>query len=567
MHQVEQAGSGPVAGQKVPARRAGGQGIAAATLIIALLTAGSRALGFLREAVYASVFGASPALDAFLVAQGVPNLILGLVSTAIATAATPVLAGYVASGRRPEAVRTFSVLTNVVLLVVVPGLAVLGLLAEPVVRLMAPGFSPEQVRLAAGLTRVLLVASLFVTVMNLLTGLLHAHRRFTGPAATGIPFNAAMIAAAAFFGATYGPWALAVGFTAGSLLRILVQLPEVRWIGFRHRWVVDLGDPGLRAIAALLPPLFLSAAVNEVNVFVDRMVGSTLGEGIISALNYAFRVVTLPHGLLAMALVQAVYPSLGAVAGTGDRAAFRHLLQRGMGVLTVGLAPMTVALVVLREPIVAFVYGRGSFDAQDAGLTALALAGYGLGLVPMALRDLASRALYATRDSRTPALVAVAAMVVNVAGDLALGRWLGITGLALATTLSFTTGLVLLLVHLQRRYGAVDVGGMAAGAGRVLAAAALAAVVMDGAYRALAARWQVSVAELADGSAGAAVELALVAGPGLLGCAVYLLVLALLRAPEIADLLDAGRRLLGRARRAGAPARLGMPRPGARGGD
>lgn len=538
------------------------QGVAAATLIIAVLTAASRVLGFLRETVYASVFGASPELDAFLVAQGVPNLILGMVSTAIATAATPVLAGYVAAGRRGEAARSFSALANAVLVVVVPALALLGVLAEPVVRWMAPGFGPEQVRLAAGLTRLLLVASLFVTVMNLLTGLLHAHRRFTGPAATGIPFNLAMIVAAAFFGTTYGPWALAAGFTVGSLLRILIQLPEARWVGFRHRWLLDWDDPGLRTIAGLLPPLFLGAAVSEVNVFVDRMVGSTLGEGIISALNYAFRVVTLPHGLVAMALVQAVYPSLGAVAEAGDGAAFRRLLQRGMGALAVGLAPMTVALVVLRDPIVAFVYGRGRFDAQDATLTALALAAYGLGLVPMALRDLANRALYAARDGRTPARVALVAMGVNVAGDLVLGPWLGITGLALATTLSFTTGLVLLVAHLDRRYGAVDVGGLLASTGRVAMAAAASGVAMHGAYRALLAHWQIQPSALADGAAGAAVELALVAGPGAVGCVAYLLALVVLRSPEVTDLVEAGRRLLDRARQAAATARPGMRRTG-----
>ncbi|WP_460039278.1 murein biosynthesis integral membrane protein MurJ [Thermaerobacter litoralis] len=525
------------------------QGVATATLLIALLTAGSRVLGFLREAIFASVFGASPELDAFLVAHGVPNLILGLVSTAIATAATPVLAGYVAAGRRDQAVRTFNSLALGVLAFVVPGLALLGVVAEPLVRLMAPGFDPGQVRLAAGLTRVLLIASLFVTLMNLLTGLLHAHRRFTGPAFTGIPFNLAMIAAALFFGSLYGPWALAVGFTVGSLLRVLVQLPEARGIGYRPAWVVDPADPGLRAIVALLPPLFLSAAVSEANVFVDRMVGSTLGEGIISALNYAFRVVTLPHGLLAMALVQALYPSLAAVAGAADGAAFRRLLQRGLGLLMAVLAPMTAALVALRDPIVAFVYGRGSFDARDAALTALALAAYGLGLVPMALRDLAGRALYAQRDSRTPALAAVVAMGVNVVGDVVLGRWLGITGLALATSLSFTVGLVLLLGRLHRGRRAVDLADLLVRAGRVAAAAAVAGLVMATTYRALLDRWQIRAAALGAGTAGAVVELGLVGLPGLAGCAVYLLLLVLLRAPEAGDLLEVGLGMAGRLRR------------------
>ena len=531
----------PANPEGAPARPAADltRGVAAATLTIAVLTAASRVLGFVRETVYASVFGASGQLDAFLVAQGVPNLILGLVSGAIATAATPILAGYVARGQREQAARTFSVLANGVLLVVAAGLGLLALLAEDVVRLMAPGFPADRVALAAGLTRILLVASWFVTVMNLITGLLHAHRRFFGPAFTGIPFNLAMIAAALFFGQRFGAYALAVGFTVGSLLRVLVQLPDLRRTGFRHRWELDPADPGLRAIAALLPPLFLGYAVSEVNVFVDRMVGSTQVEGTISALNYAFRLVTLPHGLLAMALVQALYPSLGAVHAAGDRAAFRDLLQRGLGALMVVLAPMTVGLVVLRGPIVDFVYERGSFDARDTLLTSLALAAYGLGLVPMALRDLANRALYAWQDGRTPAAVAVIAMVVNVVGDLTLGRWFGITGLALATTLSFTVGFVLLAAHLHRRYRAIALRPLAGTAARVVVASVVAGVVMAGVYRECLARWTGP----GEGTAGAATELALVAVPGLAGCAVYALALVLLRVREVADLWGAAGRL------------------------
>ncbi|MFS8639289.1 MAG: murein biosynthesis integral membrane protein MurJ [Symbiobacteriaceae bacterium] len=543
------------------------RGLAAATATIAVLTATSRVLGFLRETVYASVFGASAELDAFLVAQGVPNLVVGLVSSAIATAATPLLAGVVARGDREKAARTFSALANLVMMVTAVAMIPMALMADGVVRLMAPGFTAEQVRLAAGVTRVLLIASLFVTWMNLLTGWLHACRRFFWPASTGIPFNVAMIAAALFFGARYGAYALAVGFTVGSLLRVLVQLPGVRRTGFRHRWCLDLADPGLRAILGLLPALFLGYAVTEVNVLVDRMVASTQEEGTISALNYAFRLVTLPHGLLAMALVQALYPSLGAVSATADREAFARLLGRGLGVLVGLLTPMTVALVVLRVPIVEFVYGRGSFDARDTLLTSLALAAYGLGLVPLALRDLANRALYAWQDARYPAMVAVVAMLVNVVGDLMLGRWLGITGLALATTLSFTIGFALLAARLGRRYRALPWYPLAATAVKALAAGVVAGMTMDAAYRWLRPVWAGGASGAGTGEALA--ELALVTAPGLAGCAVYAGCLVLLRVREAEDVLEAARRLVnrlaGRGRYGlvrGAAARLPAPTPG-----
>ncbi len=289
-------------------------GVAGAALLVTVVTAVSRVSGFAREAVMAAVFGASPGLDAYLVAHQVPNVVIALLSTAVATAAIPPLAARVAGDDDAAAHRLFRTVALVVTGLLGAASAVMALAAPGIVRVLAPGFGPAQLALTTELTRILLLATMFVAGMNLVSGLLNVHRRFFWPAFVGIPFNVAMMVAALVFGPRYGVESLAWGFVAGSVLRVLVQLPAVRRTGFAWAGAVRLRDPGLTAIAGLLPVLLIGHVLSNLNTLVDRMVGSTLESGAIAALNYAYRLVTLPHGLLVAALLQALYPTLSAAA-------------------------------------------------------------------------------------------------------------------------------------------------------------------------------------------------------------------------------------------------------------
>lgn len=199
--------------------------LARAAALIFAFTAVSRVLGFLREAVFAATFGASAELDAFFVAQGPQNIVVTLVSTAVVTSAIPVLAAYVSDGDDGRARATFNAVFTLVLGALIAAAGLMAIFAEPLVRLTAPGFDPEQVELAARLARILLAASALVAATNLISGLLQAHRRFLWPAVVGIPFNVAMIGAALLLAGDLGAVALALGFVIGSAARVAVLAP------------------------------------------------------------------------------------------------------------------------------------------------------------------------------------------------------------------------------------------------------------------------------------------------------------------------------------------------------
>jgi putative peptidoglycan lipid II flippase len=450
------------------------RGIARAAMLLSGLAVVSALLGLARDVVIAARFGASSELDAYLVAQGLMNLALGLLAGAMAKAAVPVLARGVAHGEVLAAHRTALVALSVTTVVLSLASIAMWVAAGPVVELLAPGFGAAEQRLAQRLTRIVLVATVFIAGTNLLASVAQAHRRFFWAGVQGVPFNVVMIVAAAVFGPRYGIAALAVGFVVGSAARFGAQLVPLRSIGLRLAPSFDVSDPGFRAIATLVPPLLVGSAIGNVNTLVDRAVGSTTGDGAISALSYGWRVAALAEMLLIAPLLTVLYPAFGAAEHRRDLA---RLVQRGLSTMAVVLAPVAIVLVMASTSVVAVVFGRGSFGADDVERTATALAWYAPAMVALGWREVVVRAQYSTGDARTPVTVAVGAMVVNVVGDVTLGRRYGVPGLALSTTLSIGLAAVAGTLLLARRHRAVDVGAVATSIARITGAAAVAVAV------------------------------------------------------------------------------------------
>jgi putative peptidoglycan lipid II flippase len=432
-------------------------GIAQAAALVTGLTAVSAVLGFLRDVVIAGVFGAGGELDAYLVAQGLMNLVLALVAGAMAKATVPVLAAETsADGDSRKAAHTLSVVLTVTLLILGVGSLVMALAAPAVVTVLAPGFKGPQAELAASLTRIVLIATVLISGTNLLAAAAEAHRRFFWSALQGVPFNIIMIVAAVVFGPRYGVYALAVGFVVGSGARLLCQLVPIRALGLRLRASFDVKDPGFRQIARLIPPLLLGSALGNVNTMVDRAVGSMVGEGTISALSYAWRIISLGETLLVASLLTALYPAFGAAAGQRDLEQMRRLVGRGLSAVATVLMPVLGFLVVCAVPLVAVLFEHGSFSPSDTQRTATAVLWYAPALLALGWRETVVRASYAMGDSRRPVTVFVVAVSINVVGDFTLGLTFGIAGLAASTSLSVVFAAVANTVLLGRRHSAVD---------------------------------------------------------------------------------------------------------------
>jgi putative peptidoglycan lipid II flippase len=510
-------------------------GIAQAAALVTGLTALSAVLGFLRDVVIAGVFGAGAQLDAFLVAQGLMNLVLAMIAGAMAKATVPVLAAQNSTaqnsteGDSNKAAHTLSVVLTVTLLVLGLGSLIMALAASSVVTVLAPGFKGEQAELAASLTRIVLIATVLRSGTNLLAAAAEAHRRFFWSAMQGVPFNLIMIVAAVVFGPRYGVYALAVGFVVGSGARLLCQLVPIHALRLRLRASWDLKDPGFRSIAKLIPPLLVGSALGNANTMVDRAVGSMVGEGTISALSYAWRIISLGQTLLVASLLTALYPAFGAAAGSRDLLEMRRLVGRGLSTVATVLMPVWGFLMVCSVPLVALIFEHGSFTPSDTQHTATAILWYAPALLALGWREMVVRASYALGDSRRPVTVFIMAMTINVVGDFTLGLTFGIAGIAASTSLSVLFAAVANTVLLGRRHDAVDLRSLPLMVGRTGAAAAVGTAAGAGVYWLLDPHL----------STGLVNEILLLVPVGLTLVAVFIGVLYALRAPE--------RRLLGEA--------------------
>lgn len=422
-----------------------------AASIVAFLTIVSKVLGFVRETSLAAVFGATSATDAYLLAQTIPYLLFATISYALTTTFIPVYSHVREEQGKEAGFRFANTVLWAVLLVAVVFVMAGEVLAEQLVRLVAPGLDGPVAELTEYLSRILFPMMIFQLLSGVVTGILQAEGKFAVPTAAGLAQNSAIITSIIFFGPRYGIASVAVGTMVGAGLSFAVKLPALTRTGFRWRAVFNVHDPGLRRMVILMLPAILSAGADQVNTLVDRMLASGLPEGRIAALNYANRLMLLAPGIIGASITTVIYPTLAKLAAQKDWDRFNEGLVRALSFIHFLLVPVAIGVPVLREPLVRIVYERGAFDAAATQETAWALLFFSLGIAMFTMRDLISRAFFTLQDTKTPLVLGVVTVAINIVLNLLLVGPLEQGGLALATVIATTLGFILGMIAFGRK--------------------------------------------------------------------------------------------------------------------
>jgi putative peptidoglycan lipid II flippase len=507
----------------------------------------SRLLGLAREQICAALFGGGGAMDAFTAAFRIPNLLRdlfaeGALSTAFVTTFSKTIAreGDGAAWRLANKVATLTAL-------VLAALCALGMIfSRQLVALLAPGFDAPKAALTALLTRIMFPFILLVSLAALVMGMLNAKSVFGRPAMASSFFNLGSIVVGVALGyaidPSFGPRALiglAVGTLIGGGLQLAVQWPPLRALGYRYRPDLNWRDPGVMAILALMGPAVIAASTTQVNVLVNSMFASTLGDGAIFWLAIAFRLMQLPLGLFGVALGTVTLPLLARLAVAGQMGAFRAELARAMRIMFLLTVPSTIGLMMLAEPIISVLYQHGKFDAHEAAEAAGALRFYAVGLAGYAALKVLVNAFYALDRRKTPMIVSFCAVALNLAFNwiftFRLG-W-GQRGLAFSTGCVATCNFLLLYALMQHRLGSLESRKMLSSLLKIAAAGAALAAVCAASMHWLLADWATQ--------AFLSKTLALLATV-LAGAAVFVLCAVLLEVEELAPIVASVRRRLWR---------------------
>ena len=324
-----------------------------------------------------------------------------------------------------------------------------------------------------------------------------------------------------------------------------VQVPALVKLGFRPGFTWDTSDPRVRRVFALMGPTALGQSVTQVNVMVNTLLARWAAPWAPASLFYAERLIYLPQGLLATAMSTVLLPVFSGHAARGEHAEMRNTLNHSLRTLLFVMIPASIGLLVLAEPIVQMLFGRGRFDAAAVAHTAIALQFYAPGLMVFCLAKVFVPAFYALQDMRTPFRIGLRAVALNfVLNVVFVTTWpydYKHAGLALATVLSEGMNGLTLAVLLHRRLGSPGWTTVFTAAARALGCSLVMALLIRIAHPLLATRLA------ATDLPAKAVEIAAVLLAIAVGLAAYFASAFLIRAPELAFAREALRRRRTRA--------------------
>jgi putative peptidoglycan lipid II flippase len=438
--------------------------------VIGLAVMASRVLGLVREQIQAALFGGGRIMDAFTAAFRIPNLLRDLFAEgALSTSFVTVFSRTIVHEGDESAWRLASKIATLAI-VVLSVLTIAGIAFAPaLISIIAPGFDPEKAALTVTLTRLMFPFILVVSLAALVMGMLNAKNVFGIPAMASSFFNLGSIVGGVSIGywldPHFGPRALlglAVGTLIGGALQLGVQLPALRRLGYRFHPDFRWRDAGVKAILVLMGPSVIAASSTQVNVMINTIFASTLGDGPTFWLNIAFRLMQLPLGVFGVALGTVTLPLLARRAAMGDMDTFRRELARGLRLAFLLTLPATVGLMLLAEPIISVLYQHGRFTAHETAEAAGALRFYAIGLCGYAALKVLVNAFYAIDKRKTPMVVSFLAIGVNL-----FANWLftfhlgwGHRGLAFATGCVATTNFLILYALMRRHLQRFDTGLM-----------------------------------------------------------------------------------------------------------
>lgn len=435
-------------------------GITGAFSRVASATFLSRILGLVREQVFAHLFGASMAADAFFAAFRIPNLLRDLFAEgALSSAFVPVFKRELKDGGREAAFELaqvcFSVLTIILGLIVVAGI----FLSPFLVKIMAPGFGDiaGKSQLTAQLTALMFPFLLLVALAALVMSILNSFDRFGIPALAPALFNLGTIAAA-YLICPYMErpiFGMAIGVLLGGAGQLAIQLPSLYRIGFRFRFYPFFGHKGLIAIGRLMAPMIGGLAAGRVNIFVNTLLASILAAGSVSYLTYSYRIMHLPLGIIAVALGTVALPKASALAADNDIEGLASTFYRAVQLCFFLVMPVATFFIVCGDEVVGLLYEHGRFNATDTYNTYQALIWYSIGLIGFAGVRVTAPVYYALKDAVRPMRFSIAAVVINLIANFALIPFLGFAGLALATGLGGLFNFGLLLYNLPRTVSSI----------------------------------------------------------------------------------------------------------------
>ena len=445
-------------------------------------------IGLARQIIVLNAFGTSGEMDAFIAANRVSETLFTLVAGgALASAFIPTFTSLLVKDDNRGAWKLASAIANLILLFLTLVAALAAIFAPLIVRyLIAPGFATDaaQEQLAVDLMRLMLPSAILFGISGLVIGILNSKQVFFLPALAPAMYQLGMIFGVLVLAPSLGIYGLAWGVLIGSAGYLLIQLPALLRVGGEYTPILGLKLPAVREVGRLMVPRLLGLAFVQLNFWVNIRLATRISQGSVTGVYFAFTLMLMPQALIAQSIAIAALPTFSAQFAQNKLDDMRSSLASTVRSVLLLSIPATVGLIILRQPLIEMLYQGGEFTAESTQLVAWALLWYTVGLVGHSVVEILVRAFYAMHDTKTPVLVGVAAMSLNLVLSFAFValftrlEWMPHGGLALANSLATTLEMVVLVYLMRGRLQGLEGRGILIAFGKAAFAAAIMALVL-----------------------------------------------------------------------------------------
>lgn len=426
-----------------------------ATIFVILAILLSKISGLARDQIMTGYFGMSHETDIFNSADYIPSLFRILFAESLVIAAfIPIYSAYLKKNQRDDIKIFVNSVINIIILVFIVLSAIIFILSPQIGILLSKVASyPFDVYKFVVMSRIMIFSLVLMSLSSLTTGILNSHNIFTVPSLAPFVMNIVTIISVTLLFRRLGIYSMAIGVMAGSLMQLLVQLPQIKVSNLKYRFAIDFRHKGVREIFSLMLPIVLSLGAVQLNNGVDYFFALRLGEGNFTALTLSWRIANLPLGVFSVAIVTVLYPLISRQAAGNDIKGIKESFSLGVREIGYMMIPATTGLVILSYPIIKLLFERYNFGPEDTERVAYILIFHSLGLIFFGLLMILNRVFYAFKNVRTPLKVAGLSIATNIILDWILMKYLGVGGLALATSLVALCNVVILIIILRKKIG------------------------------------------------------------------------------------------------------------------
>lgn len=425
----------------------------ATTIILMIITITSKVIGALRDAVLARLFGTGDVAAAFNLAMSIPVVIFSFISVGITT-------GFIPTYKRLEdregyliADRFTSNLGNIILVISLILMVICQIFAKQITYLFAFKLESGPRELTTIFTQITYFSLPAMAVATVYRGYLNCKNEFVVPAIQGFILNF-FILISLFLGKYVNVYFLAIGLTFATIAQFVPYIPAIKKRKFKWTKILNIREPEIKSMLIMAIPVIFGTSISQLNIIIDKNLSSLiLGTQGINVMNYSSKLSEFVNGIVIVSITTVAYPLLSKIASRGNIKEFKKTILDTLTSMNILVLPAMIGLAVLSEPIVRLVYEGGIFKPEDTVLTAPCLLFYALGLLAIGARDVLFKSFYSLKDTKTPTINSFYMVLVNIVTSIILSRFIGLTGLALGSTIAAYYGAITLYLRLRKKIG------------------------------------------------------------------------------------------------------------------